>query len=82
MPDVRGKNKTYIRIIATLQDQLGIFNDLIVAKELVAKLNTGNDPAAIRAAGIIIGWCGHGAMSDDAALHKPWKKFSKMKFLS
>ncbi len=82
MFDVRGKNKAYMRIISTLQDQLGIFNDLIVTKELVARLNPGNDQAAIRAAGIIIGWCEHGATSDDVVLHKAWKKFSKMKFLS
>jgi inorganic triphosphatase YgiF len=80
MFDIRGKNKTNMRVVSNLQDQLGIFNDLIMANEMVANLDTSGNPAAIRATGIIIGWCRHGTDFDDAALHKAWKKFCRMKF--
>ena len=77
---VRGQNKDYIRIVSSLQDELGILNDLAVAEEMIAKLNIGNDLAANRAAGIIVGWCGRSADANDGNLHKLWKKFRKSKF--
>jgi inorganic triphosphatase YgiF len=82
MLDLNDKNKSYIRVVSKLQDQLGIFNDLVVAEEMMAKLKNSDEKAAIRAAGIVLGWCGHGINADKTALHRAWKKFSKMKFLT
>ena len=70
-----------IRITAKLQDQLGIFNDLITAHDMVAKLDT-SAPGINFAAGVITGWCGRGALQDDEALAAAWKKFRKLKPLS
>ncbi len=75
--DAPGSLKPYIRSIAKLQDQLGLFNDLFTAQEIVETLHTNDDPAAIRATGIILGWCGRSAATDDRALLKAWNKFRK-----
>lgn len=74
----RGKIRDYTRAAGKLQDQLGIFNDLIVANDMVAQLDTST-PAANRAAGIVTGWCARGALADDAALSEAWKNFRKAK---
>jgi inorganic triphosphatase YgiF len=71
----------HTNITARLQDQLGIFNDLITAQDIVARLDTSS-PAANYATGIITGWCGHKATQDDEALAKAWKKFRKLKPLA
>ncbi len=76
--DTPASHKTYLRTLATLQDQLGLFNDFVTAQEMVETLHTNGDPAAIRAIGIIIGWCGRSAATDDRALLKAWHKFRKL----
>jgi inorganic triphosphatase YgiF len=76
--DLRGNKKAYVKTVSILQDQLGIFNDMTTAEEMVARLHSGDDPAAIRATGIIIGWCGRGAAADDSGLRKAWKTFRKL----
>ncbi len=67
-----------IRITAKAQDQLGIFNDLITAHDMVAKLDTSSAQVNF-ATGIITGWCGRSAQQDDEALAAAWKKFRKLK---
>lgn len=67
----------YARALAALQDRLGRINDLVTAQDLVARLDHDGDPAARRAAGIVMGWCGHDAVADDPALRKAWKAFRK-----
>jgi len=66
--------RAYAKAAARLQDALGAFNDLVTAKALVGELAAGQT----RAAGIIIGWCGRAAVSDDAALLESWKAFRKL----
>ncbi|MDE8348073.1 MAG: CHAD domain-containing protein [Acidocella sp.] len=65
--------KTYTKAAARLQDQLGIFNDLNVAIQMVHQINGANS----RAAGIILGWCGRGAATDDDVLREDWRSFRK-----
>ncbi len=72
--------REHTRITAKLQNQLGIFNDLMTARDMVAKLDT-SAPAVNFATGIITGWCGRGAQEDDEALAEAWKKFRKLKNL-
>ncbi len=70
--------RDHTRITAKAQDQLGIFNDLITAHDMVAKLDSAS-PHVNFATGIITGWCGRGAQQDDEALAAAWKKFRKLK---
>jgi CHAD domain-containing protein len=77
MSGLLGENKKHMNVIAGLQDQLGMFNDLAAAREMVAKLETGDDRLAIRAAGITLGWCARAATADDSELRAAWKKFRK-----
>ena len=72
----------YTRAVSALQDQLGMFNDLVTAQDLAARLNTGGDLASHRAEGIIIGWCGHDKTANDASLRKAWKNFRKAKLFT
>lgn len=72
------KIRSYTRAAATLQDLLGNFNDLMTATQLVGQLGG----AQSRAAGIIIGWCGRGAVADDSALLDAWKVFRKSEAFS
>jgi triphosphatase len=73
--------REHTRITARLQNQLGIFNDLITAHDMVTKLDTSTS-AANFATGVITGWCGRGALQDDEALANAWKKFRKLKALA
>ncbi len=72
-----GENRKMLRLAAALQDQLGLFNDLAAAREMVGRLRIGDDLAAARAAGVVLGWCARAASTDDAALRMAWKKFKK-----
>ena len=51
---------SYTKAAARLQDALGSFNDMVMVTAQVARLET-NDADRARAAGIVIGWFGHGA---------------------
>ncbi len=67
----------YGKTLSKLQDTLGLFNDLAVARELALRLDTGEAPAASRAAGIIMGWCARGAVEDGDGLRRAWKKLRR-----
>ncbi len=67
--------RAYTKAASALQDALGGFNDLITAGEMVGGLAA----ADTRAAGIILGWCGHGALRDDSGLLEAWKAFRKLR---
>jgi triphosphatase len=70
--------RAYTRAAARLQDALGGYNDTMMVTELVRQLDTDDENAA-RAAGIVIGWYGHGALMNDATLSGAWKEFWKAK---
>jgi inorganic triphosphatase YgiF len=80
--ETRKQLTPYARSLAKLQDRLGIFNDLAVARELALRIAAGDDGAACRAVGIVMGWCARGAVEDDAQLRKDWKKIKKMKLFA
>jgi inorganic triphosphatase YgiF len=71
--------RTYTRAAAKLQEVLGVFNDMVMVTELVQRLQLGGDLPAIRAAGIVIGWYGHGGQTDNHALRDAWCSFHKAK---
>lgn len=70
--------RNYTKMAAKLQDQLGLYNDLIVTQQLVARLDTDDLPTT-RAVGIILGWCARGARTDDESLRETWQDFRKTK---
>jgi inorganic triphosphatase YgiF len=74
--------KAFARATAHLQEELGIFNDLIGAQAMAARVETAGDPDACRAVGIVMGWCGHGACVDDAGLRKAWKDFRQTRLFA
>jgi len=74
-----GQMKAYLETVAALQDELGLFNDLIAAEVLARALDAADGPAANQAVGIIRGWCGHGAQGDAKALTKRLKQFRRAK---
>jgi CHAD domain-containing protein len=76
--DGRGKIKTYNRIAAALQEELGTLNDLATAETLLARLDC-TTPDNARAIGIVLGWCAHAAASDGKQLGKLWKDFTETK---
>ena len=77
--EARKQVGAYGKALSKMQDQLGIFNDFAVARELAARLDTGDNVAASRAVGIIMGWCARGAVADDEAMLKVWKKVKRVK---
>jgi len=71
--------RAYARATAKLQDVLGRFNDMAMVLDLVDRLDLGNDPAASRAAGIVLGWYGRDAQTNTGDLHDAWRSFRKAK---
>jgi CHAD domain-containing protein len=70
--DSQAKARRYLRRTAALQDELGAFNDLTVAAELLRDLGE-SDATLAPASAFAVGWCAHargGAAAD-------WKKTEK-----
>jgi triphosphatase len=76
--DNRNKIRSYNRVAANLQEELGHLNDLATAHELLLRLD-GSTPDKARAIGIVLGWCAQAASGDDKALGKRWKNFTETK---
>ena len=76
--DTKGKVKAYAETAAELQEELGHLNDLATARDLLARLD-GSRPETARAIGIVLGWCTHAALADNALLEKRWKAFTGSK---
>jgi triphosphatase len=74
----RNKIRSYNRIAAGLQEELGHLNDLATAHELLLRLD-GSTPDKARAIGIVLGWCAQAASGDDKQLAKRWKDFTETK---
>jgi inorganic triphosphatase YgiF len=69
----RARVKAYLKNAAAVQEQLGLFNDLAVAIEMIGALQAGDT----RAGGIVLGWCGRGSVADDKTLKTCWREFRK-----
>ena len=77
----RKELRDFLRHTAKLQDLLGSYNDLITAMDMLGKFDSSGQSENY-AAGIIAGWCRHGAMPNDEVLLKAWKKFRKTRLLA
>jgi triphosphatase len=73
----RSRARKFLRAIGELQDALGAYNDSIVARAIVADLETAAGAQAARAAGAVDGWTARGAVDADAHLGAAWKRFRK-----
>jgi hypothetical protein len=66
-----------IRAVAKLQDGLGAFNDTASATHHLRDVEAAANPQAAKAAGIVLGWCGRGAVNADDELRQAWKSFKR-----
>ncbi|WP_162180416.1 CYTH and CHAD domain-containing protein [Methylocapsa aurea] len=71
------KSRPYIRAVAQLQDGLGAYNDEASAAQLLQDLDAAAGSQVAKASGVILGWCGRGAVIGDANLGKAWKSFKR-----
>ena len=71
--------RAYARSAARLQDVLGVFNDMVMVTQLIQRLPLGGEPAALRAAGIMIGWYSRGGQAARDTLREAWDRFRKAK---
>jgi inorganic triphosphatase YgiF len=72
------RHRSYAKLLATLQEQLGHRNDMAVIERLVRPLTREKIPvSAQRAAGALLGWQAAHLGLDDADLAANWKKMLK-----
>jgi CHAD domain-containing protein len=67
----------YSRALGELQDQLGVFNDMEVANDLLDRIDAENQAAA-RASGFVRGWFAHAAREGVAHADKSEKRLKKL----
>ncbi len=69
--------KAFLLTVAELQEDLGIHNDAVTAESFIASLGVANDAEAQFAAGYLLGYYRHAAISADTRLPKKWKSFRR-----
>jgi triphosphatase len=74
-----GGARAYIRAVSKLQDELGAFNDAASATHQLQNVEAAAGPQAVKAAGIVLGWCGRGETNADESLRQSWKAFKRTK---
>jgi inorganic triphosphatase YgiF len=71
--------KAFAKCLGNLQDVLGADADAIIIYKTIATLELDAGPSASRAAGIVLGWCGHGARTSDSQLSDAWRAYLKVR---
>lgn len=73
--------EAYVERLVAIQDVLGRFNDLAVARGLLDRLVETGEAAETaglqRAAGLILGWYARGAADHEDDLEKTWENFAE-----
>jgi CHAD domain-containing protein len=70
----------FVQRLKPLQDDVGYANDVRVAHELLAELQTSEDAMAIaRIAGVVLGWHDRGLADLDRKLRKHVRKFRQLR---
>ena len=72
-----GGARPYIRTVSKLQDGLGAYNDAASATHHLRDAEESADPQITKAAGIVLGWCGRGAIYAADDLRQAWKSFKR-----
>lgn len=73
----RGSVKKFTRIVAHLQEVLGVYNDGAVSADIIADIERRADPVCARAAGIVLGWIARGMKDSAGRLHEDFRAFRK-----
>jgi inorganic triphosphatase YgiF len=69
--------KKYVKELSSLQDVLGLRNDIAVARRIVHELEEG-DPALARQAGFVTGYLGCRATAGLRGIRTGWRRFSSL----
>lgn len=69
--------RDFLRIVADLQEDLGIHNDSVTAESFIATLDVENNAEAQYAAGYLLGYYRHATTLADTHLSKKWKNFRR-----
>ena len=78
----RQHRRHYAKTLASLQDQLGRYNDMAVMERLVRQIMKRKVPVAAHgAAGALLGWQASSLDRNDADLLSAWKGFQSMDLL-
>jgi CHAD domain-containing protein len=71
--------RDFLRIVADLQEDLGIHNDAVTAESFIATLGVGSNADVQFAAGYLLGYYRHATIAADTHLSKKWKNFRRAK---
>ncbi|MBO0733291.1 MAG: CHAD domain-containing protein, partial [Methylocapsa sp.] len=74
-----GGSQPYIRSVSKLQDELGASTDAESAACYLLSAEAGAGPQTAKAAGIVLGWCGRGAICANGSLRQEWRTFERMR---
>lgn len=69
--------RDYAGRASALQEMLGAANDAAVAAELLARIDTSQQPDLAFAAGLVLGWCCRASLADEDILQRAWRKVKK-----
>lgn len=69
------KARSFLRLIAELQEDLGAHNDAATAEAFIGALNLKPEDHAHFAAGYLLGYYRHATITADTQLAKKWKNF-------
>ena len=69
--------RSYLRSVASLQEDLGIHNDAVTAKAFIDSLGLPPDADVHFASGYLLGWYRCATLAADIDLAKKWKDFKR-----
>ena len=69
--------RSYLRCVASLQEDLGTHNDAVTAKAFIDSLGLPPDADVHFASGYLLGWYRHATLAADIHLAKKWKDFKR-----
>jgi len=72
-------SRPYMRSVSKLQDELGASNDAESAACYLRSAEADAGPQAAKAAGIVLGWRGRGAICANGSLRQEWRSFERMR---
>lgn len=71
----RKEVRSFIQIVADLQEDLGAHNDAATAENFITSLDLPPDAAGHFASGYLLGWYRHATQIADSHLERKWKSF-------
>lgn len=71
------EQRSFLRLVADLQEDLGAHNDAATAEAFIGTLDLSGDPRAHFAAGYLLGFYRHATVVADTHLARKWKNFRR-----